>query len=134
MQKGVAGPLFSLASCINNFYCSENSMKNNAKFQRKRGGQGPFGPPLNPPLNTLGSAETSDKSLEAVPSILYSANRRHSIFLDNSSFFRLIQEDRMAYLLSHCARRYDVARSVVSNPRNGVTAKREAGNEFLFFF
>ena len=88
-ERGGRTP-FSLVSYINTFYFSENSMKNTAKFQRKRGGQGPSGPPLNLPLNTLGSAENSDKILEAVSSILYSLNRRHSIFLDKSSFFGLI--------------------------------------------
>ena len=83
-QRGGRTP-FSLASYINTLFYEKY-----CKISKKRGGQGPFGPPLNPPLNALGSAETSDTTLEAVPSILYSLNRRHLIFLDKSSFFRLI--------------------------------------------
>ena len=35
------------------FYFSENSIKKIQNFQKKDGGRGPLGPPLNPPLNLL---------------------------------------------------------------------------------
>lgn len=43
----------TFASYIDAFYFSDNSIKNNTKFQRKRGGRGPLYPPLNLPLIKL---------------------------------------------------------------------------------
>ena len=49
IQKGVAGTLYS--SILDTFYFSETEFyTNNTKFQRKKGGRGPLGPPLNPPV------------------------------------------------------------------------------------
>ena len=49
IRKGVAGTLNN--SILDPFYCSETEFyKNNTKVQRKRGGRGPLGPPLNLPI------------------------------------------------------------------------------------
>ena len=45
IQKGMAGILD-----IDTFLCFRAFYKNNTKFQRKRGGRGPLGQPLNQPL------------------------------------------------------------------------------------
>ena len=51
IQEGAAG---TLNSCIlDTFYFSETEFyKNNTKFRKKRGGRGPLGPLLNPPMAT----------------------------------------------------------------------------------
>ena len=39
------------SSILDTYYFSVMEFyKNNTKFQRKRGGRGPLGPPLNPPM------------------------------------------------------------------------------------
>ena len=49
IQKGVSQTLNS--SILDTFYFFEIKFyKNNTKFQRKRGGRVPLGPPLNPPI------------------------------------------------------------------------------------
>ena len=52
IQKGMAGTLAHLPTCQLYRYFLEFFLefyKDNTKFQTKRGGHGPLGPPLNPP-------------------------------------------------------------------------------------
>ena len=68
IQKGMAG---ILASYIDTFYVSEHFIKNNTKFQRKRGDRGRLGRPLNPPLEVDGCCSSLLFSILAIFAILF---------------------------------------------------------------